>query len=384
MNAFWLEHQVGVVVFLAVLVVIALSNLGALRRLGTFPAAARYPRVSVLVPMRNEERNVRPVLESLLGQQYPDFEVVALDDDSIDRTGAILSEMAGRHARLRVIAGSALPEGWHGKQWACHRLAQAATGELLLFTDADTRHGPDALRHAVSALVAERADLVSAVPKEEVRTWAEKLVVPVVPWAIIAFLPLRLAQHWRRPAFTAANGQFLLIRREAYERAGGHEAVRASVVDDLALVRRIVRAGMRWRLFDAQDDVSCRMYENARQVFDGFSKNLFGAFGFRVLPFAFVWLWLGVVTFQPLVVLVTAAAGADVPALSVGLAGAAVGLALALWAISHAKFRFPFYLVPLYPLSTALAIGIAARSVGQAFTGRAEWKGRRLPGWRRQ
>ncbi len=385
MNLFWLEHQAGVVVFLAVLVAIALSNLRALKRVAkpsdsesrVQGAAHRTPRVSILVPARNEEHNVAGAVRMLLAQEYPEFEVLVLDDCSTDNTATVLRSMSD--PRLRVIRGKELPEGWLGKPWACQQLATEASGELLLFTDADTRHAPGTLRATVTVMENEKLDLLSVIPREETRGLVEKLVVPVVPWAIVAFLPLELAYRLCRSAFTAANGQFLMFRREAYERIGGHAAVRESVVDDLALVRRAARLGLAWRLYDAQDLVSCRMYRTSREVVEGFSKNLFGAFGFRILPFAFVWLWLAVVTFQPLVILGLLAAGARVPALSAWLAAAAAALALALWGISNVKFRFPWYVTLLYPVSTGLAIGIAIRSVVHAYSGRAEWKGRRLP-----
>ncbi|MFO7674813.1 MAG: glycosyltransferase [bacterium] len=379
LSLLWLEQQFGVVAFLLVLVGIALSNLRHLAPL-VRKRLTRTPRVSVLVPARDEAANIEALVRSLAAQDYPDFEVIVLDDRSTDETPALLARLQSELAVLRVITGTELPAGWLGKQWACDQLARAATGELLLFTDADTRHAPGTLSALVAAFEAGRLDLLSAVPREETVGWAEKLVVPVVPWAILAFLPLGLAYRWRRPAFSAANGQFLAFTRAAYGRVGGHAAVRASVVDDIALARRAAGLGLRWRLCDAQDLVRCRMYRTSREVFDGFSKNLFGAFGYRLAPFLFVWLWLGVVTFQPLVVLGRWAGGAATPALSVGLALAAVASALALWGVSNAKFRFPWYVTLAYPAVTALAFGIAVRSVAQALTGRAQWKGRRLPG----
>lgn len=380
MNPIWLEHQIGVLVFLAALLGIALSNLGALRRLGSYPRARRRPRVSILVPARNEELHVAEIVASLLRQDYPDFEVLVLDDESTDGTGRILDEWAGRAPALRALRGRPLPDGWLGKLWACHQLAQAASGELLLFTDADTRHGPDTLSHAVDALEFEQADLLSAIPRQVVLTWAEKLAVPIVTWSLLSFLPLRLAYRLRQPAMAAAIGQFMLFRRESYDRLGGHAAVRGSVVDDLALARRAARLRLRWRLLDAQDDVRCRMYRSPREVLDGFGKNLFAAFGRRTLPFAFVWLWLGVVTFQPLIILGLAAAGAAVPPAGVGLALGGVGLALALWGLSNQRFRFHWFTTLLYPVCVALAIGVATRSAVQSTRGRTQWKGRRLPG----
>ena len=148
-------HYFSLAIFTAVLLCIALSNWRTLRRLGSYPDPTRWPRVSVLVPARNEETNIGPCVRSLLAQEYPALEVVVLNDNSTDRTGAILAELAADDVRLRVLSGQPLPEGWLGKHWACHQLGQAATGDLLLFTDADTRHGPHSVRSGVAALQAE-------------------------------------------------------------------------------------------------------------------------------------------------------------------------------------------------------------------------------------
>ncbi len=149
--------------------------------MGDYPAQQGFPRVSILAPARNEEQNIGPCVESLLAQRYPNYEVIVLNDDSSDRTGEILAQFAVAGDRLRVVNGTPLPPGWLGKNWACHQLAQVADGELLLFVDADTRHSESMLEHAVAALEAEQADLLSAIPREEVVTWAERLVVPIIP-----------------------------------------------------------------------------------------------------------------------------------------------------------------------------------------------------------
>jgi chlorobactene glucosyltransferase len=375
----WPSHQTSLVVFVAVLVLIAASNLRALRRLGDWPLPSVYPRVSILLPVRNEEHNVELCVRSLLAQDYADFEILVLDDGSTDRTNEVLAALAAEDGRLRVRQGKVLPRGWLGKNWACFQLAEAAAGELLLFTDADTWHHPQALRDAVSALVAERSDVLSALPREVVASWAERLVVPIMPWAILSFLPLGLAHRLRVPALTAAVGQFMLWRRETYENLGGHAAVRGHISDDLSLVRLIAARGRVWRLVDGGQRVSCRMYRDAHQVLEGFSKNLFAGFDYRVVPFVFVWLWLGLVFCEPPAVLLWSTLVPGCAGPSTWLATAAIAASVLLWGITCWRSRFPAYLAFLYPLIMFLTLVIALRSMVLTLAGRAAWKGRQLP-----
>jgi len=373
-----IQHQIGVIVFLVVLLVVALSNLRALRRLGDYQSPLAFPRVSVLVPARNERVNIGSCVRSLLAQQYPDFQVLVVDDNSSDGTWQVLQALAAEDSRLQVLKGKPLPREWLGKNWACHQLAQASDGELLLFTDADTRHHPYALRDAVAALLAERADLVTALPREEVVSWAEKLIVPVVLWSILSFVPLWLAYKMRAPLLSATIGQFMLFCRQGYEQIGGHAAVKQNAVDDLMLGRRIKAHGLRWRLLDGSERISCRMYENSHQVYEGLSKNLFAVFQYNVPVFLFIWLWLGVVFLEPLIVLVLGMAGVPVSGLSLGLAAATVAVSLLSWGISHWRFGFPLYLVFFYPLTMFLSVAIAMSSMVLTPRGRATWKGRTL------
>ena len=160
-----MQQQIGVACFLVVISTFAVSNLFMFRRLDRCREATRKPFVSVLLPMRNEEKNAEACIRSLLSQEYPAFELLVLDDESTDGTWDIVSRLAAEDPRVVAIKGLPLPGGWLGKHWACHQLAMAAKGEVLLFTDADTRHAPDSLAVGVNALVAEEADMITAFPR---------------------------------------------------------------------------------------------------------------------------------------------------------------------------------------------------------------------------
>lgn len=330
------------------------------------------PSVSILVPARNEEDNIGVCIRSLLAQDYPNFEVIALDDQSSDATGAILLELAASFPNLKLVTGAPSPDPRIvGKNWACAQLAQQASGDLLLFTDADTQHHPGTLRVLVGALTGEHADLLTGFPRQHMRTWGERLLVPFFGWASLSFTPLWLSYRLRLPALANAVGQLLLFRREAYEAVGGHAALGASIVDDLELAQRIKAAGLRWRMVNASDLISCRMYSSGREAYEGFSKNYFAAFGFRVLPYLFIFGWLVILFWLPLFWLGRAP---QQPAAAL----ACIGLALLIWLVPFAQLRIPAALALLYPITILANTVVALRSLWLSLTGGITWKDRRF------
>ena len=382
---FFLQEQYSIAVFLAVVLLISLSNLYAISRLGARSARGsvdsslqgELPRVSVLVPSRNEELNIAKCVGSLLAQDYPDFEVVIVDD-SEDDTWDILRAFT-EDRRFRLLRGEPLPPGWLGKHWACEQLAQAATGEVLLFTDADTYHRPLMLREAVEALLAGGYDFLSAIPRHELRTWGERLILPVLPFSLHTFFPIALACRVRLPVLSTAVGQFMLFQKEAYLAIGGHERVRRSIVDDVSLAQETAKAGLSWSLTDGSRSFSVRMYRTFREVWDGLSKNLFAIFGHNLPLFCFVWLWLFLVAWDPPIVLILWATQAlPVPGQFVLPAALAIGLGLLLWLVPVLRFRLPLVQVVLHPITMLLMLPIAARSIIWHATGRGTWKGRPL------
>lgn len=375
----WHPLALLIVIFLIFGLATSIVNLLTVRRFDQYPQAEEFPFVSVLVPARNEAHNIEACVSSLLAQDYPNFEVIVLNDNSTDDTSRILNRLALNDTHLRVMKGAPLPENWIGKNWACHQLDKAATGELILFTDADTRHAPDTLRASVSALFTEHADLVTAFPHEEVNTWGERILLPVIGFCIFTFIPHRLVQKLRLPALAITIGQFMLFRRTFYDALGGYEAVRTEVVDDICLGRRVVASGGEWRLLNGTRHVSCRMYHGFWEAVCGFSKNIFAVFDFRILPFILSWLLMGVVFLMPAAALVSFGVfHHPMPSLPLEYAIFAVALSLLLWLIAYLRYTFPAYLIFVYPLSLALFIAVAVRSFFQSATGTAIWKGRVL------
>ncbi len=376
-----LIHQILLitVLLLAAGLIISNANSRTVKHLGSYPASESHPAVSILVPARNEEKNIEKCVSSLLEQDYPNFEVIVLDDNSTDQTPFILKKLRRDHANLRVINGLPLPAGWPGKHWACHQLGQAAKGEFLLFTDADTWHAPTALSHAMNAMLFEKADLISALPFQEVGSFGEKLVVPFMNFAILSFLPLRFGQKHHISALSVTIGQFMLFRREPYQAVGGYASAIENVNDDVLLGRNIINNGYKWMLLNGSREVSCRMYHNFAEVFEGFSKNIFGFFDYKILPFTIIWLGVAFIFLEPFRVIINYLAG--FPTLSTTdyhLALLILTESLILFLSAYHRMGIPLFLAFLFPLTIFFFTTVAIFSMLLSLTGRATWKDREL------
>lgn len=231
------------------------------------------PSVSILIPARNEEQNIGQAIRAALASERVDVEVVVMDDHSEDRTAECVGDIAARDGRVRLVSAPDLPEGWCGKQHACWELAREARHELLLFLDADVQLAPRGVARMVAFLQASRADLVSGVPHQQTGSLLEKMVIPLIHFILLGFLPMGRMRRSRHPAYAAGCGQLFLARREGYFKAGGHAAIRGSLHDGITLPRAFRQAGLMTDLCDATSLASCRMYRNGRDLWQGLSKN---------------------------------------------------------------------------------------------------------------
>lgn len=338
--------------------------------------------VSVIVPARNESANIETVVRSVLTSTYHPLELLVVDDRSTDDTAAIVERLAAEDARVRLVAGEPLPPGWYGKPWACLQGYRAAKGELLLFTDADTRHQPELLARSVGALYAEGADLLTIAPRQLCVTFWERVVMPQI-WLLLAlrYHPARV-NHARRERDVIANGQFILVPRRSYQAVGTHDVVRAEVAEDLALAQAFHRAGRRLHFAFAERLMETRMYRSLPEMVEGWSKNMYLG-GRRSFPgepllqalvplmlvaaFAF---WL-----VPPVALALTAARSDI-----GVAAAtATALSAIFWVLISLGMRIPAWYGLLYPLGALTALGIGARSAWRGGR-KVEWRGRAYTG----
>jgi chlorobactene glucosyltransferase len=366
-----------IVVTLLVTVVLVVVVLTVVLNILTMPRLTRpndkLPalRVSILIPARNEAAVIGQTVEYLLRQSYSFAELLVLDDNSTDDTAVLIEQAAQQDSRVRLLSGQPLPDGWLGKNWACHQLAQAASGDLLVFTDADVGWQPEALAALVAQLEREQADLLSVWPTQQTVTWGERLVVPLMALAILGYLPLLAVHYLPWSVFAAANGQCLAFRRRAYEAVGGHAAVGDDVLEDVALARLVKTAGLRLRLSDGAGLITCRMYHNWADVRDGFAKNILAGHGrsviFLLLSTLFHWL----VFVLPWIMLLFPTARQMgwfwLWLLSVGVrAGTAVAT------------RQRLLDALLMPISVLLMTRIAFYSIQWHYRGGSRWKGRAL------
>ncbi len=234
---------------------------------------AQFPSVSVLIPARDEEAGLAETIRCVLASEGCGFELVVLDDHSQDQTAAIVRRFAAEDDRVRLAVGKPLPSGWCGKQFACFQLAQQARGDLLLFLDADVRLAPDAIRRMVALRQTHNVALLSGFPTQVVGTLAEALLIPLMHLVLLTYLPFRRMRATCRPSTSAGCGQMFLATRAAYERAGGHAAIRNSMHDGLTLPRAFRQAGLTTDVFDASDLARCRMYQGWRQTQKGVLKK---------------------------------------------------------------------------------------------------------------
>ncbi len=264
----------------------------------------KLPFISVLIPARNEERSIRQCVESLLMQDYPKFEVIVLNDNSEDKTLNILKEIEKNHSNLHVINGKPLEDGWIGKNFACHQLYLKSKGEYILFSDADTVHFKNSLRNSVTRAIDRSADLYSLIPSMTFETFAEKCIMPGIHFTSFTLLPYYLAENLKSPAFAMGVGPFMLFKREAYEKIGGHEALKSHLVEDVALAKSIKKHGFKVVVNKGLDILSCRMYHSFSEIWEGFSKNIFPGMNYNSFILFFVFTLYLLIFFAPFVGLV--------------------------------------------------------------------------------
>ncbi len=327
------------------------------------PSQANHLKISILIPARNEARNLEQLLPSLLAQDAANLEILVLNDRSEDDTKMVLEQFTD--SRLRVLEGTQLPDGWLGKNWACHQLSLVATGHILIFTDADTLW-QSFTANAIAAQFEQRnADALCAWAAQTVTDPISRLIQPLQQWSLLAFLPLFFVPMRAFPVAVAANGQCLAFTRAAYNRIGGHEAIKNSIIEDMALARAVKRSGGKFVLLNGAHAIRTKMYANSQEAFAGYAKNVYPAFGasraafftatlFNFLVYVLPWLLLPFWDVAPLAILASMLARG----------------------ISDQRNHYNPLWTLLHPLGIAVWAIIGFESMQRFETGRVTWKGR--------
>lgn len=358
-----------IAVVLMILSLLTIINVLTFPRLQKPAQSTPHPFVSILIPARNEATIIQKTVAQILSQSYINFELIILDDNSTDGTSQQLSSIDDK--RLKIIQGMSLPSGWMGKSWACHQLSQQATGDILIFTDADVIWTPDALTAVIFQMQQHDADLFTVWSTQKTITPAERLAVPLMAFAILTYLPTFMTHYSPFSVFAAANGQCMAWKRSTYDAIGGHTIVANTVLDDVNFARHVKKAGYKLRMADGNNLIQCRMYDSWHTVRDGFAKNILAGYGNSVVGLTISIVFHVVIFLLPIFLLFT-------PSDYQIWAAIFIVQAMLIRALS-ASFTHQHIADSItMPISVILMTIIAIQSILWHYTGGPRWKGRIL------
>ena len=334
------------------------------------------PLISILIPARNEEDNIKRCINSLLKQDYDNLEILVLDDGSIDKTAEIVNELIKKDARIRLYFGKPLARGWLGKSYACQQLAGHAKGQYLLFVDADTLHFPTSVSSAIACLLKYKVDALSVFAKQIMVTLPERMVIPFGNFMIMGFMPLALIRRSRRALFCTAIGQYMLFKKDIYKAIGGHESVKGEILEDVIISKQVKRCGYKFMIFDGRSNLYCRMYHNFSEVVSGYSKVLFSSFDYSIMMMSTAIVVIAAIYLMPFVMLPLSMIF-DWQQIYVNIMILQIIFILVTRIILSIRFGMKAVDMLLYPLSVIYLLSMAVNSVLQyRFNIGVCWKGR--------
>lgn len=360
------------------LLIVTLLNRLYKQKIRQHPSKHSGAMVSVLIPVRNEENTIGNCLDSLVKQTYDNLEIIVLDDGSTDFTWDILSRYRQRYSRVKILKGKAKPESWKGKTFAVKQLAAAAEGEYLYMTDADTLHSREAVAWAVERLEERGLDAFSAMPRQEMRSIAEKIIIPTVIIPLL-FLPLHLINSGRIKSLAFGIGQFFMFRRDVFFETGGMKPVRHRITEDIALANRTKKLGYRYQFLNSFGHIRCRMYGGFREAIAGFAKNFYEFAAISPALASFIIALIAMLFLAPPFV---ALASLFISIFSATLVTnlflfIPVSVFILAWGINLANNDFPVYTAVLYPVFVLMFIVQAGLAVYRNIAGsRPSWKSR--------
>ena len=332
--------------------------------------------VSVLIPARNEEVNIKRCIYSLIDQSYKNLEIIILDDDSSDQTFEIAQELAKKFQFISVVKGEKKSKGWTGKNWACYQLSKYAKGDYLLFIDADTKLQKNTIGESVSEMNSKDIDLISLFPNRITKTAVDKVISVTIGWFIFSCLPVIFSN--KNPIFSSAFGQFLLFRKSVYFSIGGHKAIKDKILDDFELGRSVSRNGYVLKIFDGTERLSTFSYVSEKEALEGLSKSIFPFFNNKLIPFVLLLIIFLSMGLMPIFIMLGEFFGSKLTRTKEMIAYSIWGLLTLSWAISSYRSKQGLWYGILYPLITTITVIIGVFSIITFLTKSVHWKDRNV------
>ena len=357
-------------------VVTGITNFLWLKKIPTSKNISDSKLVSILIPARNEADVIESTIKSIINQSYKNYELIILDDNSSDSTKAIIQKHAKLNSKIELINGLSLPEGWLGKNWACHQLSEKAKGEYILFMDADTILDKFILEDSVIALQKEKIDLLSLVPGRDTKLIADHAMKKIISWFIVCLLPMKLAINLNAPFLSATFGQFMLFKKSSFYDIGGFEAIKDNPVDDFLLGRNIKKNLFKWMLFDAAFRITTRTYNTNKDLISGYSKNIFPAVGYSISIFLVIFLILISFVLGSTIPIILYALGILQNQQLILLCVSLLILLFISWEIVTIRFKYSIFTPFSFPLLISLILLLALRSFIDNVFYSSTWKGR--------
>jgi len=357
-------------------VVTGVTNFLWLKKIPTSKNISDSKLVSILIPARNEADVIESTIKSIINQSYKNYELIILDDNSSDSTKAIIQKHAKLNSKIELINGLSLPEGWLGKNWACHQLSEKAEGEYILFMDADTILDKFILEDCVIALQKEKIDLLSLVPGRDTKLIADHAMKKIISWFIVCWLPMKLAINLNAPFLSATFGQFMLFKKSSFNDIGGFEAIKDNPVDDFQLGRNIKKNLFKWMLYDAAFRITTRTYNTNKDLISGYSKNIFPAVGYSISIFVVIFLILISFVLGSTIPIILFALGILQNQQLILLCISLLILLFISWGIVTIRFKYSIFTPFSFPLLISLILLLALRSFIDNVFYSSTWKGR--------
>ena len=332
--------------------------------------------VSVLIPARNEEINIKRCLYSLIDQSYKNLEIIVLDDDSDDQTYDVVKNISKNYESIKLVKGEAKTIGWTGKNWACNQLSKYANGDFLLFVDADTKLQKNTIAETVNEMNNNDIDLISLFPNRITNTVIDKIISVTIGWFIFSCLPIIFSN--KNPIFSSAFGQFLLFRKGAYFSIGGHESIKDKILDDFELGRLITKKGYNLNVLDGTERISTFSYSTEKEALEGLSKSIFPFFNNKLIPFLILLILFLSMGLMPIFIMMGEFFGSKLTKSKEIIAYFIWGLLTLSWAISSYRSKQGLRYGILYPFITTLTAIVGIFSIITFLTKSVNWKNRNI------